>query len=240
MPPDQHVTRTGEDYAELLQSLLPLGQAWPRDYDSAMMKTVRGLSGIWGDIEIRASKLLEIESNPRTTTEMLADWERNWALPNPCLTDPPTALDERRAALVFKMTEIGGQSRQFFIDVAEAYGFEITITEYAPYMTGVSQVGDTRGYDPADPDHYHWTLGPAENRFYWTVHVNAAKFTYFHCNSSQCGVDRLLRIGIASDLECILDKLKPAHTDIVFDYSPLEALDFTQSFNSQYLALGMM
>jgi uncharacterized protein YmfQ (DUF2313 family) len=241
MSPDKHITRSGEDYAEAMQQLLPLGQAWPRDYDSVLMKTVRGLTGIWGNIEGRASQLLEIESDPRTTTELLPDWERNWGLPDPCMKDPPTSLDERRQALVTKMTSIGGQSRQYFIDVAKQYGYEITITEYAPYMTGVSLVGDTRGLDnKTPPDDYRWRLGPPEMRYYWTVHVSATKLTYFHCNSSQCGIDRLLRIGLADDLECILDELKPAHTDIVFDYSPLEALDFTQSFNSQYLALGMM
>jgi uncharacterized protein YmfQ (DUF2313 family) len=237
---DRHVTRTGDDYAEAMQKLLPTGQAWPRDSDSVLVNVVRGLTAIWGDVELRASALLEVESDPRLTMELLPDWERNWGLPDPCLRDPPTGLEERRQALVLKMTTLGGQSRQFFIDIAAAYGYGITITEYAPYMTGVSQVGDTRGLDVENPDNYRWMLGPAEMRYYWTVHVYATKLTYFHVNSSQCGIDRLLRIGLADDLECILDKLKPAHTDIVFDYSPLESLDYTQSFNTQYLALGMM
>jgi uncharacterized protein YmfQ (DUF2313 family) len=172
---------------------------------------------------------------------LLPDWERNWGLPDPCLTHPPTALNDRRLALVAKMTMLGGQSRQFFIDLAATYGYTITITEYAPYMTGVSRVGDQSGiYNPGDPTHYHWQLGPPEMRFYWTIHVSALSLKRFHVNSSQCGVDRLLEIGIASDLECVFDKLKPAHTKIVYDYSPLDALDFTQPFNTEYLALGIM
>ena len=31
--PDQHVTRTGDDYAVAMQGLLPQGQAWPRAWD---------------------------------------------------------------------------------------------------------------------------------------------------------------------------------------------------------------
>jgi hypothetical protein len=45
---------------------------------------------------------------------------------------------------------------------------------------------------------------------------------------------------VASDLECIFDRWKPAHTQIVYDYSPMESLDFTQPFDTQYLALGIM
>jgi uncharacterized protein YmfQ (DUF2313 family) len=237
---DEHVRRTGDDYADALTALLPLGQAWPRAYDSALMKTVRGLAGVWGYVDQRAADLLEIESDPRATTEMILDWERNWGLPDPCLSHPPTDLNARRAALVAKMTMLGAQSREFFVGVGKLLGYEIVITEYSPYMTGVSRVGDTRATDPEDVEHYRWQLGPPEMRYYWSIHVNALKLVYFHVNSSQTGIDRLLAIDVAADLNCIFDRWKPAHTDIVYDFSPMEALNFTQSFNSQYLAMGIM
>jgi uncharacterized protein YmfQ (DUF2313 family) len=94
MPDDQHVTRSGEDYAEALQALLPQGPAWPRDYNSTLMTVVRGLTEIWGDFEMAASLLLERESDPRITfppqgpqSGLLPDWERNWGLPDPCYDD---------------------------------------------------------------------------------------------------------------------------------------------------------
>lgn len=240
---DQHVRRSGDDYGTAFEALLPQGQAWPKYPGTTLDLACRGLAEYWGFVDGRAADLLETESDPRATTELLPDWERNWGLPDPCMTDPPTGLEERREALVAKMTMLGAQSRQFFVDIAAAYGYTITITEYAPYMTGVSRCGDTRGLDP-DPmtptTDYRWMLGEPEIRYYWTVHVNGKSFIYFHCNSSQCGIDRLLKIGIAADLECILNKLQPAHTRIVYDYSPLEALDYTQPFNTQYLALGIM
>jgi uncharacterized protein YmfQ (DUF2313 family) len=238
---DRHLRRLGDDYGTDFLTLLPQGQAWPKYPGTTLDLACRGLADYWGTVDGRAADLLEIESDPRITMELLPDWERNWGLPDPCLTHPPTALEQRRLALVTKMTMIGGQSRQFFIDLAKAYGYTITITEYAPYMTGVSRVGDQSGvYNPGDPTHYHWQLGPPEMRFYWTIHVSALSLTYFHCNSSQCGIDRLLDIGVATDLECALGKLKPAHTQIVYDYSPLDALDFTQLYNTEYLALGII
>jgi len=100
---DRHVTRTGEDYADALQALLPLGQAWPRAIGSALMQVVTGLTRIWGDFEIRASKLLEMESDPRSTIELLPDWERNFGLPDPCYTEPQS-IAERQLALVMRMT----------------------------------------------------------------------------------------------------------------------------------------
>jgi uncharacterized protein YmfQ (DUF2313 family) len=239
---DRHVRRAGSDYREAFLALLPQGQAWPRQaMVSVLWQTCDGLCDYWGSVDGRAADLLETESDPRATLELITDWERNWGLPDPCLTSPPTALNERRLALLTKMTMLGAQSRQFFINLAAAYGYTITITEYAPYMTGVSRVGDQSGiYNPGDPTRYHWQLGPPEMRFCWTIHVSALSLTYFHVNSSQCGIDRLLKIGIASDLECVLGKLKPAHTLIVYDYSPLDALDFTQLYNTEYLALGIM
>jgi uncharacterized protein YmfQ (DUF2313 family) len=244
--PDQHVTRTGDDYADAMQALLPLGQAWPRDDDSALMKVVRGLCRIWGDFEIRASKLLEMESDPRSTIELLPDWERNWGLPDPCYSSPQS-IAERQFALVQRMTIEGAQSREFFIEIAASIGYTITITEYRPFFIAMDGCGDcrVRGDLPPDPMRNQWGqkimdargdapvadgalsewpnygLGPLENRYYWSVHVATASLTWFRVTSGQCGVDPHLRLGIADDLECLLNRWKPGHTEIIFDYSGL-------------------
>jgi uncharacterized protein YmfQ (DUF2313 family) len=243
---DQHVTRTGDDYADAMQALLPLGQAWPRDWDGVLMRVVRGLTRIWGDFETRASTLLEIESDPRSTVELLPDWERNWGLPDPCYQSPQSISDRQRA-LVMRMTLWGAQSREFFIGIAAMLGYTITITEYRPFFVAMDGCGDCRviGDLPPDPMRNQWGqiiygesgstpvadgelsewpnygLGPLENRYYWTVHVASAKLTWFRCASGQCGIDPHLRIGIADDLECLLNRWKPGHTIILFDYSGL-------------------
>lgn len=217
---------------------MPVGQSWPvNNPESVMYRVLTGLAEYWGFVDGRAADLLEIESDPRTTYELLTDWERNWGLPEPCWP-PATTLSERRKMLVFKMTLLGAQSRQWFYDTAEWLGYTIRITEYAPYMCGVSMVGDTRGiFNEGDPDHYRWQLGPPEMRFYWTVHVDALKLLKFYVSESQCGIDRLLTIRHAEDLECVLNEWKPAHTQIIFDYSPFVALQYDQTYNSQYLAI---
>jgi uncharacterized protein YmfQ (DUF2313 family) len=252
MVPDRHVTRTGDDYASQLADALPTGQAWPRHEDSTLMAVVRGLTKIWGDFETRASTLLERESDPRTTVELLPDWERNWGLPDPCYTAPQSIAD-RQIALVQRMTMEGAQSRQFYIDFAAKLGYKITITEYRPFMVGMDRCGDSRVYgdgtnpmfDPkfvrgylpvCDPlgvrvtsgelsEYPNYGLGPDTNRFYWKVHMYLARLTWFRCASGQCGVDPHLRIGVATDLECILQRWKPGHTHIIFDYTNLHPGD---------------
>jgi uncharacterized protein YmfQ (DUF2313 family) len=212
---DKHVRRGGEDYAEALASLLPVGPAWPREFDSILMQLVAGVAMVWGDVDDRAADLLETESDPRKTVELLPDWERAFGLPDDCLSEPLTIRD-RQIALVARMTMLGGQSRAFLIAVAAAIGYTITIQEFAPFMAGVSQAGDTR---PVGEDFFRWYIGPPEMRFYWTIHISGARLTWFRSAQGEAGVDPHLRIGLATDLECILRRYKPAHTEIIFDYS---------------------
>jgi uncharacterized protein YmfQ (DUF2313 family) len=218
---DKHVRRTKADYAVALANLLPVGYAWTREPDSVLMKFINGLAGIWGYIDSRASDLLERETDPRLTLEMLADWERAYGLPDKCIAEPLTIRD-RQIALVNRITSYGGQSRAYFIAVAASIGYTITIQEFAPFMAGVSQAGDTR---PVNSTYYRWYIGPPEMRFYWTIHVSGARLTWFRSAQGQAGVDPHLRIGLATDLECILRRLKPAHTEIIFDYSGAEISD---------------
>jgi uncharacterized protein YmfQ (DUF2313 family) len=292
---DTWTQRTAAEYAQGFNSLLPRGGAWPRDQESVLQKVVWGLAGIWGDpVEAEAALLLTKESDPRSTVMLLPDWERAWGLPDLCLAEPLTIAD-RQNALVSRMTMLGGQSRAFFIKLAASIGYVIRITEYAPFMCGVSECGDTTGragvigtssdtlsfttgpYGPINVtagmplvagdgvmlvsrstganvqgyvtsysgtqlyftatsfsgvssysdfnllriDDYRWEIGPEEMRFYWTVAVDAARLSWFRASSGQAGVDHHLEIGIATDLECLLRRDKPAHTDIVFDYSGL-------------------
>jgi uncharacterized protein YmfQ (DUF2313 family) len=215
---DKHVRRSGDDYWEALSNLLPQGQAWPRAIESALQKCVRGLAQIWGYVDARAADLLERESDPRETIELLPDWERNWGLPDPCFTTPQT-IGERQRALVRRMTLLGGQSRAWYQEIADEIGYPLVIREWSPFMCGVSHVGDTRGVYDGDYDHYRWYIGGWDMRFYWTTAISMPILTWFRCAKGQCGVDPHLNIGIPEDQACIFDRWKPAHTIIVYDFS---------------------
>lgn len=85
-----------------------------------------------------------------------------------------------------------------------------------------------------DTDNYRWEIGKPEMRFFWSVRVGATKFTWFRASSGQAGVNHHLEFSLATDLECILRRWKPAHTEIIFDYSPMVALDFSKPFDMSY------
>jgi uncharacterized protein YmfQ (DUF2313 family) len=213
-PGDRHVRRQGDDYWRALSDLLPYGIAWPRWPSSVLMKTARGLTKYWGDVDDRAADLLETESDPRITVELLPEWERAWGLPDECLT-PPTTIAARQAALIKRMTHIGAQSREYFINLAAEIGYTITISEYSPWMVGYSEVGETSdglGY-------WRWEIGEPEIRFYWTVKLGPTNVTWWQYGKAEIGVDPHCDIEFFEDIECLFRRLKPAHTYLIFNYS---------------------
>src|SRR5882724_1721244 len=160
---DKHVRRTGDDYGEVLLTLLPQGEAWPRNEDLDLAIAVNGLAQIVGYADGRAADFLEIEADPRTTNEMLDSWEIAFGLPDQCIALPSTDPVIRRVNLVDRMILLGAQDRQFFIDRATIVGQAITVREWAPYMCGISRCGDTRMASLTDDiANFRWELGPPE------------------------------------------------------------------------------
>jgi len=203
---DQYARRTGDDYADAFARLFPTGPAWPQDEQTVFQRLIRALAQIFGYVDERAGVLLQVEGDPRRAYETLAEWERAFSLPDPCVPSPLT-LPERRQALVNKMTSEGGQSRAFFIAVAAALGYQITITEYLPFQFGLSSFGGSHGA----------FQGP-QARFFWTVTIPDLRFTRFRFGASSFGRDSFLSIVRAEDIECVFSRWKPAHTIVLFDY----------------------
>jgi uncharacterized protein YmfQ (DUF2313 family) len=118
------------------------------------------------------------------------------------------------------MTYLGGQSRDYYIKLLEWLGIAIKIREFAPFMAGISHAGDTRPMTDDYPDeNFRWYIGPPEMRFVWTANLGHPELTWFRAASGQAGVDHHLRIGIPEDTQCLLNRWKPAHTYLAFDFS---------------------
>lgn len=206
-----YIPRDADAYGEAFARLFPQGSAWPRSEDSVFQRAIRGIAAIFGDIDARAGTFLEIESDPRRTAELLSEWEAAFGLPDDCISEPVT-IDDRRTALLQRMTLLGSPSRAFFIGLAASVGYEITISECVPFQCGIHSCG-------YNDDESLWGVGPEEIRFVWFVHVSGARLSWFRAGSGELGIDHHLEIGIASDLECLLRRLSPAHTQLFFDYS---------------------
>lgn len=196
--------RSETDYLDMLQGLLPQGAPWPRDPDTTLTKLLSALAAALAALDVRADDLVE-ESDPRAAFELLPDWERAFGLPDSCTGEADT-LQERRDELAARLTGLGGQSRQFFIDLADRLGYAgVTIEEFRPFIAGLGRCAD----DLLNGGH--------EVRFNWKVRVPGPRATLFRCGESQIG-DKLGQIDRAADLECLLTRLKPAQSSLIFAY----------------------
>lgn len=190
-------------YRKQLQALLPPGDAWPRRNNARLTTLLDALDEELNRVADRALDVVD-ESDPRATLELLADWERVCGLPDTCSSGLATTLQERRSAVVAKLTSVGGASRAYFIALAADMGYEIEIDEFRPFVTGLSRCGDQLN-------------GGHAVRYQWRVRVVGPRYTPFRTGVSQCG-DSLGKISRAEDLECKLKRLKPAHTNLIVSY----------------------
>ena len=190
---------TQSEYREQLQALMPRGDAWPLSIDAVMNMLLETLAAEFARIEERAHNLFE-ETDPRTTHELLPDWERVAGLPDPII-GAGVSLEQRRSILVERLTSTGGATAQYLIDVAARLGFTITITEFTPFTVS-SGVGDPM---------YGW-----EWVFAFQVNAPATSVSYFTVVS---GVSDPLAWWGNALLEAVIKRLKPAHTHALFAYA---------------------
>jgi uncharacterized protein YmfQ (DUF2313 family) len=187
------------DYLAQLQALLPPGSALTRATDSDLTAILDVAAGELARVEARADVLIE-EADPRTTSELLSDWEAVYGLPDPCL--PLNAgITERRAALVARITGVSGQSQGFFIALAASFGVAVTITEFT-----VARAGMLRAGQPCNG--LAWA-------FAWRVNAPAIATIRFRAGSPAGAV---LQSAGSAILECLFARLKPAHTKAFFAY----------------------
>lgn len=189
-----------DDYLQQLQALLPVGPAWSREPQALITKLLGGWAEEFARVDNRAQDLLN-EADPRTTSELLADWERVAGLPDPCVT-VDTNVDQRRAALVAKLTSLGGQSRQYFIDLAVSFGYSgVTIDEYRP-MNCTDDCNDA--------------LVSQADRFVWTINLPSTSGVFVMNCDSAC--NSALQAWGDQAIECRINRYKPGQTTVIFAY----------------------
>lgn len=192
---------TPVEYGQHLRGLLPRGHAWTERKGSTLEALAEGMGEEFAAADDRLGHLRD-EVDPFLTLELLPEWERVLGLPDPCVTRTLTTA-ERRAAVVARLGEIGGQSRAFYQALAAALGFpDVQIIEYRP-ATCVSDCTSAL------------TGGPW--RHTWAVLTTLDRVTRATCVST-C-VEPLASWG-NDTLECALNRVKPAHTVLLFLYVP--------------------
>ena len=191
------VNLTTADFLAQAWALMPPGNAWTTD--PAMNDLLTGFAAYASQVNQDAVNFIEIEADPYQTTAMLPDWEAAFGLPDPCVTDFLT-LAQRRNALVARIDGQGGASVPFLIRYAAQLGYQITITQYRPYLC-TSLCTDTL-YSTA------W-------RFFFGVHAPAVTIYPFTCVS---GCDEPLQSWTNQLLECEFRRIAHAETTPLFFY----------------------
>lgn len=192
---------TAADYLSALQALLPRGRVWPREPDAAQTKALSGLAPIYERSNAKANQLL-IDAFPATTYELLPEWEAALGLPDPCVGQGPT-LQIRRAQVVARFVNSGGQSVAYMISYALNLGYAVTITQFAPARAGQLRAGQQCG----------------DNAWAYAWRVNGALNTSYAFRAGLSAAGEPLSTNGNAVLECELRQIAAAHTTVFFKYS---------------------
>lgn len=131
----------------------------------------------------------------------LDDWERVYGLPAECV-DAGQLLQERLQLLALAFAERGGISIAWLKRYATLAGYAVDIAEYSPFRAGISSAGDPLSNGVWRHAFLVTALGEPERPF----------------SSGQSCAGDALRLWGAGNLECIINKYKPAHTVALFAY----------------------
>lgn len=196
--------RTAEQYRQLLDSLLPKGKIWNREKTSVLQRLLYGLADELSRIEGRTFDLIT-EKDVRTTEELITEHEEDYGLPKSG-EELANTLADRRNDLHAALLTVGQQYKEYFIDIAAAAGYTITIEEFTPAWSGVAMAGDA--------------CGDQVNIFYWKVWIDLDSVTY----SYEVNISKLITK---------ISSIKPGHSHLLFEFYGAEfSRAFSRAFDS--------
>lgn len=181
-----------EAYARQLQQLFPPGVIWNFESDSELTKLVLGMAGELARVDARSDDLME-ETDPRTASETLSDWETMLGLPDAVIPVIPGTDAERRLAITQTVIRRGGQNAAYYIGIALACGYP-GATVQDGFSSGVLRAGFHAGDLCYGLDRaYHWEV---------TVPGSPSGTHLTH-----------------AQLEAAITAVKPSHTTVTFNYT---------------------
>jgi len=199
-----------EKHKRLVREMFPKGWAWRVGKGSIFASLLDSISNEPCRIEERGDAFLE-EMDPRTTFEMLDNWERLLGIPDDCTPAGNPSLFERRVRVLQKLTTGGGQSKAFFQLIASQLGYDasiIDVVNFKDFRVGAATVGQSL------------TNGTIANQNGWAftfrVQAPATLFRRFRVGQATAG-DRLLNVQNET-LECVMRKFAPAHVTVLFGF----------------------
>ena len=219
---------TSADFADAFQRHLPTGPIWPRDPDTTQRAAIEALMPTYQRSWSLACDL-PAETFPASCVSLLSEWEASLGLPDPCAGPDPT-IAQRQAHVVARLTQQNGPSIPSLVAFASALlpnlvqpllsdtgevllsddgesllsdgDTAISITEFAPSRLGVFRLGQR--------------MQSARWAHVWQITAPATVITSFRLGQGRLG-ERFRSWG-SHALECEMQRLKPAHTILLFAY----------------------
>jgi uncharacterized protein YmfQ (DUF2313 family) len=193
------MSMTPDQYRVQFEQLLPPGLALNPDLGSDLDDFMEGTAQEFGRFDARCDAL-QNELDPRTTVEMLTDWERVLGLPDAC-TGPGGTLAQRQRACVQRLLGNGGPSIPNIVAAALILGYVVTVNGFTTY--------DVNSPCTKNICNEQW-------RFAWQVNAPSTTETYSTCMSF-C-TDPLAVWG-NTYIQCEIANYNPAHNVLIFSYS---------------------
>lgn len=186
-----------EQYATQLRMLLPPGPAWD---GSDAERLISGCALPFARFHARVD-VLRAESDPRLTVELLPDWERQFGLPDACSLGTQTQ-EERRQALVAKVTDLGGCRVPRYLQLAAALGYSgASVQRYRYHSCELSCEEPVAEID--------W-------RFVWSLNIQSS--TRVVDSTCESGADEPLRTWGDAVLSCVIQRETPAQSVVFIKY----------------------
>jgi|GEM_PF-157660 len=184
-------------YLGQLTALLPPGQALARRADGRAGLLLGVAAAEFARIEARGVVLRD-QADPRSVAEMIDDWERALGLPDECAAGQ-TLLEQRRAAVLARLTERLAPTPATIEAVSLAYGVRASVIEFREHNCEQDCEAPVNGNG--------WPHA-------FTVWGSGRVVTDATCED---GCEQPLRAWSDLPHECAVRRLAPAHTVALFD-----------------------
>ena len=132
---------TETDYQQQLRQLLPPGPAFDLALQPDWAQIVAALAPELARVNGNGEALV-LEMNPATATVLLPYWEGYLGLPDVCTVPGSQTLEERRQAVIDKLTATGAPQLSYYRKLGSQLNLPIQIEEFRPARVGSTSVGD--------------------------------------------------------------------------------------------------
>lgn len=185
-----------DDYRRVLYALMPPGPAF-----SDENPLLDGLASEFARCHNHILSLIT-ESDPRTTTELIDEWEKDAGLPDPCdeVYGINRPISERRRILCAKLLTQANQSVPYYEQIAKDLGYDVEVHGYRAHTVE----------SPVDEP----IVGP---EWVFSFAIVAPEET-IHDASVNDDVVTPIRWWGNRRLECKINSIKQSHTLPIFIY----------------------